>query len=87
VPQVQQVEPALLTVWVVRAQVQEAAAAAEGWLRLPEAALNLASVCLAQDQPGPAIQLYTSALRRRGPGRRLHCGRVAACSPVTAAAQ
>jgi len=50
--------------------VQEAAAAAEGWLRLPEAALNLASVCLAQDQPGPAIQLYTSALRRCAPDRR-----------------
>lgn len=46
------------------AQVQEAAAAAEGWLRLPDAALNLASVNLAQDKPGPAIQLYASALRR-----------------------
>ncbi|KAK9844132.1 hypothetical protein WJX81_005444 [Elliptochloris bilobata] len=48
----------------VFAQVQEAAAASEGWLRLPDAALNMASVCLAQGQPVPAIQQYTSALRR-----------------------
>lgn len=45
-------------------QVQEAAAAAEGWLRLPDAALNMASVCLAQGQAVAAIQQYTSALRR-----------------------
>lgn len=48
------------------AQVQEAAAAAEGWLRLPDAALNMASVCLAQGQAVAAIQQYTSALRRCG---------------------
>ena len=45
--------------------MQEAAAAAEGWLRLPDAALNMASVCLAQGQAVAAIQQYNSALRRR----------------------
>ena len=57
------------------AQVQEAAAAAEGWLRLPDAALNMASVCLAQGQAVAAIQQYTSALRRCNPpaGSARHC--------------
>ena len=57
------------------AQVQEAAAAAEGWLRLPDAALNMASVCLAQGQAAAAIQQYASALRRCNPpaGSARHC--------------
>lgn len=45
-------------------QVQEAAAASEGLLRIPDVAVNLGNLHLAQQEYVAAIQMYQSTLRR-----------------------
>ncbi|EFN52318.1 hypothetical protein CHLNCDRAFT_139104 [Chlorella variabilis] len=45
-------------------QVQEASAASDGFLRMPDAWINLANVYLAQEQYTAAIQMYKNALRK-----------------------
>ena len=45
-------------------QVQEAASACVDWLHLPDVAINLANLYLAQRQIPAAIQLYTTTLQK-----------------------
>ena len=45
-------------------QVQEAASACVDWLHLPDVAINLANLYLAQRQIAAAIQLYTTTLQK-----------------------
>ncbi|BDA40854.1 RNA polymerase-associated protein CTR9 homolog [Coccomyxa sp. Obi] len=45
-------------------QVQEAAAASESFLQMPDAFINMGSLFLALDKPKLAIQVYTSVLRK-----------------------
>ena len=45
-------------------QVQEAASACVEWLHLPDVAINLANLYLAQRQIPAAIQLYTTTLQK-----------------------
>lgn len=51
------------------AQVQEAAAASEGLLRIPDVAVNLGNVHLAQQEYVAAIQMYQSTLKKYYGGR------------------
>lgn len=45
-------------------QVQEAASACGDWLQLPDVAINLANLYLAQRQVPAAVQLYTTTLQK-----------------------
>ncbi|KAK9810525.1 hypothetical protein WJX72_012163 [[Myrmecia] bisecta] len=45
-------------------RVQETAAASEGFLQMPDTAVNLASLHLAQEQYQAAVQLYNSTLKK-----------------------
>lgn len=49
---------------MITVQVQEAASACVDWLHLPDVAINLANLYLAQRQIPAAIQLYTTTLQK-----------------------
>jgi RNA polymerase-associated protein CTR9 len=49
---------------VAAPQVQEAASGCVDWLHLPDVAINLANLYLAQRQIPAAIQLYTTTLQK-----------------------
>ncbi len=49
---------------VAASQVQEAASGCVDWLHLPDVAINLANLYLAQRQIPAAIQLYTTTLQK-----------------------
>lgn len=49
---------------IAASQVQEAASGCVDWLHLPDVAINLANLYLAQRQFPAAIQLYTTTLQK-----------------------